>query len=419
MIDIKQLTLDPTPYINELQKRNKNPQIALELQDYSKKFNSEQCVLDELRHKKNNFNNIVVTLKGEEKATAIQSMKQVSDSIKSQELIVSELKQKIESLVYKIPNITSNFTPVGKNGDDNKVIKYTGEKPLMNFTPKNYFDLPVFKRDYLGEKGVEAFGSRGYYIKGDLALLQRALYDYILQSLTSKGFEYVIPPIMVNEKTMFGTGFFPDGMEDAYVVTASDKTFYLVGTSEAPLMFMNSNNTLDLTKPQLYTAFTPCFRKEAGSYGQDTLGGIRVHQFDKIETIAICKPEDSEKVFDQLTNIFTENISKLGLHFQDLEVCTGDISIKNNRQIDIEAWFPAQYKYRELCSSSNCTDYQTRNLNITYIDASGNKELAHSLNATGVTNRTLFAILEQFQQEDGSVKIPELLAEKLGKNILI
>lgn len=419
MIDIKQLTLDPTPYINELQKRNKNPQIALELQDYSKKFNSEQCVLDELRHKKNNFNNIVVTLKGEEKATAIQSMKQVSDSIKSQELIVSELKQKIESLLYKIPNITSNFTPVGKNGDDNKVIKYTGEKPLMNFTPKNYFDLPVFKRDYLGEKGVEAFGSRGYYIKGDLALLQRALYDYILQSLTSKGFEYVIPPIMVNEKTMFGTGFFPDGMEDAYVVTASDKTFYLVGTSEAPLMFMNSNNTLDLTKPQLYTAFTPCFRKEAGSYGQDTLGGIRVHQFDKIETIAICKPEDSEKVFDQLTNIFTENISKLGLHLQDLEVCSGDISIKNNRQIDIEAWFPAQNKYRELCSSSNCTDYQTRNLNITYIDSSGNKVLAHSLNATGVTNRTLFAILEQFQQEDGSVKIPELLAEKLGKNILI
>jgi seryl-tRNA synthetase len=419
MIDIKKLSQDPTPYIEELKKRNKNPLLATDLADLHNLYLLEQQKLDLLRQKKNLFNDEVIKLQGEEKAAAISTMRTISDQIKSQELIVNEIKSKSEQIHYKIPNLTSSHTPVGKDSDDNKVLQYFGDKPSYSFTPKHYHELPIFKKNYLGEKGVEAFGTRGYYIKGDLALLQKALFDYILETIIAKGYDYVIPPIMVNDKTMYGTGFFPDGIEDAYVVNASDKTFYLVGTSEAPLMFMNSNSTVDLTDPILLTAFTPCFRKEAGSYGQDTQGGIRVHQFDKIETVAICKPEQSDAVFDTITKIFTENMQSLGLHFQHLEVCTGDISIKNNRQIDVEAWFPAQERYRELASSSNCTDYQTRNLNITYLDFDGNKQISHSLNCTGVTNRTMFAILEQFQQEDGSIRVPQVLQGKLGKEILI
>jgi seryl-tRNA synthetase len=418
MIDLKKLSQDPTIFTQELARRNKDTSLATEL---AKSYNEQLVIqkeLDAQRQIKNEFNAQVVKLSGEEKQIAISKMKEVSDTIKDLESKINEVKTKVDTLAYKIPNITSQVTPVGETDEDNVVINNFGEIPKFDFEPKHYHELPVFKKNYFGEKGVEAFGTRGYYIKGDLAKLQKALFGFVLDNLESKGFEYVIPPIMVNNKTMYGTGFFPDGIEDTYSVTASDKTFYLVGTSEAPLMFLHSNSTIDLTKPVLLTANTPCFRKEAGSYGKDTMGGIRVHQFDKIETVALCKPEEADAVFDMLTDTFTQNAMSLGLAIQHLDVCTGDISMKNHRQIDIEAWFPAQMKFRELCSSSNCTDYQTRNLNITYIDVNGNKSLAYSLNATGVTNRMMFAILEQNQQADGSVKLPKILADLLGKTIL-
>ena len=419
MIDIKKLSQDATIYTSELERRNKPNNLANDLAKYFNEQNNIQKDLDAQRQIKNEFNDAVIKLEGKDKQQAITKMKEVSERIKILEAKVNEAKAIVTDLSYKIPNITSKLTPVGKTDEDNVVIKTFGEKPKFNFTPKHYHELPVFQKNYFGEKGVEAFGTRGYYIKGDLAKLQKALFTYILNELEKKDFEYVIPPILVNQKTMFGTGFFPDGQEDTYSVTASDKTFYLVGTSEAPLMFLHSNSTIDLTKPVLLTANTPCFRKEAGSYGKDTMGGIRVHQFDKVETVALCKPEEADKVFDMLTDTFTQNALSLGLTFHHLEVCTGDISMKNHRQIDIEAWFPAQDKYRELCSSSNCTDYQTRNLNITYIDQQGNKALAYSLNATGVTNRMMFAILEQNQQEDGSVLLPKVLADIIGKTTLI
>jgi seryl-tRNA synthetase len=418
MIDIKKLAQDPTPFTQELAKRNKDTTLAIELAKCYNEHLAIQKELDASRQVKNEFNSKVVSLQGEEKQNAILAMKEVSDTIKELESQANVAKSKVDSLSYKIPNLTSSITPIGKTDEDNVVIQTLGDKQTFDFTPSHYHELPVFKKNYFGEKGVEAFGTRGYYIKGDLAKLQKALFNYILEQLELKGFEYVIPPIMVNNKTMYGTGFFPDGIEDTYSVTASDKTFYLVGTSEAPLMFLHSNSTIDLTKPVLLTANTPCFRKEAGSYGKDTMGGIRVHQFDKVETIALCKPEEADAIFDLLTDTFTINAQALGLSIQHLDVCTGDISMKNHRQIDIEAWFPAQGKYRELCSSSNCTDYQTRNLNITYIDKDGNKSLAYSLNATGVTNRMMFAILEQNQQKDGSVKLPKILADILGKSIL-
>ncbi len=418
MIDIKKLAKDPTPFINELEKRNKDTAAATDLAKNYNEYTIIQKELDTQRQIKNEFNSEVISLQGEQKQQSIIKMREVSENIKTLETNINELKTKIDSLTYKIPNLTSELTPLGKTDDDNVVIKTIGDKQVFDFTPVHYHELPVFKKNYFGQKGVEAFGTRGYYIKGDLAKLQKALFGYILDQLESKEFEYVIPPIMVNNKTMYGTGFFPDGIEDTYTVTASDKTFYLVGTSEAPLMFLHSNSTVDLTKPILLTANTPCFRKEAGSYGKDTMGGIRVHQFDKVETVAICKPEDADLIFDMLTDSFTTNAQSLGLSIQHLDVCTGDISMKNHRQIDIEAWFPAQGKYRELCSSSNCTDYQTRNLNITYLDKNGNKSLAYSLNATGVTNRMMFAILEQNQQADGSVKLPTILANLLGKEIL-
>jgi len=418
MIDIKHLAQNIAQYENELAKRNMDTTLATKAAELYETIKTIQQELDEVRKQKNDFNKEVLTLAGEAKQEAIGKMKAVAETIKELEERVRAHQTDFDAIIYRIPNVTWDGIPVGKDDEANVETKLFGQKPVFDFEAKNYFELPVFKRDYLGEKGVEAFASRGYYIKGELARFQRILFNYVLENLMGRGFEYVIPPIMVNEKLLYGTGFFPTAKDDVYKVYEGDKEFYLTGTSEAALMFLDSNSVLDLTKPRLLTGWTTCFRKESGTYGKDTQGGIRVHQFEKVETVVICKPEESAAMFDVITNVFTENMVSLGLHVHHLEVSSGDIGIKNNRQIDIEAWFPAQGKYRELSSSSNCTNYQTRNLNIKYQTELGDTELAHSLNCTGVTNRAMFAIMEQFQQADGKVKIPQVLVERFGKEFL-
>jgi len=418
MIDIKHLVENTETYAKELEIRGMNVAFATEAKELYMDWKSAQQEVDNLRQEQNTFNDKVIKLSGEEKVAAIAGMKDLSNKLKDMEAETKVLKDKLDEIVYKIPNLTWEGIPVGADDSANVVTVEFGKRAEFDFEPKNYFELPAFKRDYLGDKGVEAAGSRGYYIKGELAKLQRVLFNYILDNVIEKGFDYVIPPIMVNDKVMYGTGFFPSGKNDYYSVNPGEDDLFLVGSSEPSLMFMESNRVLDLDKPRLLTAWTSCFRREAGTYGKDTQGGIRVHQFEKIETVAICKPEESTKVFDMLTDIFTQNMISLGLNIHHLEVCTGDISIKNLRQIDIEAWFPAQNTFRELCSSSNCTDYQTRNLNIKYKDQNGDVVLAHSLNCTAVTNRAMFAIMEQNQQADGRVKIPAVLVPLYGKEYL-
>ena len=418
MISLTHLLQNPQTYRDELQKRFKNPEIVDQIVEIQENYKPKLQELENLRRQKNEFNEVVIKLSGEEKIAKINEMKAVAEQIKGLEGDVRELKERLDELLYLVPNLTWDGIPIGRDGDSNVETATYNTKPSFDFEPKNYYDLPVFQRDYLSEKGVEACGFRGYYAKGELAKFQKVLFDWVFDRLMEKGFEYVIPPIFVNEKVMTGTGFFPSGKEDAYKVSDGERDFYLTGTSEAALMFLHSNEVLDLTTPKKLTAWTRCFRNEAGSYGKDTKGGIRVTQFEKIETVLICKPEDSEKVFEEMTNIFKGTLDLLGLCYHDLEVSSGDIGTKNYRQIDIEAWFPAQNTYRELASSSNCTDYQTRTLNIKYKNQIGEAELTHSLNCTGVTNRAMFAIMEQFQDENGRVKIPQVLQARFGKEWL-
>jgi seryl-tRNA synthetase len=418
MIDLKHLIDNTDVYTQELKKRFMQEDLAEVLKAAYGEWKERNGELEKVRQEKNQFNEVVIKLSGDEKAEAIAQMKVTSEKLKSLEGEVKELKEKVDELVYKIPNLTWSGIPVGKDDSANVETSVYGTKPNFSFAPKNYFELPVFKRDYLGEKGVEAVGSRGYFITGELSKFQRVLFNWVLDRLIEKNFEYVIPPIMVNEKVMYGTGFFPSGKNDYYTVNPDEDNLFLVGSSEPSLMFMESGNVLNLDAPKKLTAWTTCFRREAGTYGKDTKGGIRVHQFEKVETVLLCKPEDSEQVFDYMTEVFHETLNLLDLYYHDLEVSSGDQSLKNNRMIDIEAWFPAQDAFREVCSSSNCTDYQTRNLNIRYEDKNGDLQLAHSLNCTGITNRTMFAIMEQFQQEDGRVKVPQVLVEKFGKEYL-
>ncbi len=418
MISLNQITENPELFKQELIKRFKPVEILDQILDKGELFKEQQKNLELLRQEKNSFNNIIASLSSAERELKLVEMKEISEAIKVLEEAQRIVKTDLDNLIAKIPNLTWEGIPVGKDDEANKEIAVFGIKPEFNFEPKVYYELPVFKRDYLSDKGVEAVGFRGYYIAGELAKFQRALFNWALDRVLEEGFEYVIPPIAVNYDVMAGTGFFPTGIDDVYEVIEGDRTKYLVGSSEPSLMFMESNKHLELEKPRLLTAWTTCFRKEIGAHGKDTKGGIRVHQFEKVEMVAICKPDQSAEIFEKLTNFFSAGLDLLGLHYHQLEVCSGDISIKNHRQIDIEAWFPATADFRELCSSSNCTDYQTRALNITYINAQGQKEIVHSLNCTGITNRAMFAILEQFQESDGKIRVPEVLKKYYSKEYL-
>jgi seryl-tRNA synthetase len=417
MIDIKYLVENTNLFALELQKRGKDDTLAYKTKDAYEMWKEKQQELETLRQKKNNFNDQIVKLSPIEKMRSIGEMKHLSDQIKGVESEVRELKENFDSLLSFVPNLTWAGIPVGPDENSNVETGVYGSPCKFDFDPTNYYDLPIFKRDYWGEKGVEASGFRGFYIRGELARLQQVLFSWALDRLMSKGFEFVIPPVFVNEEVLDGTGFFPTGREDVYEVKDGDKIRFLPGTSEAALMFLHADETLDLSKPKKLTAWTRCFRKEAGAYGKDTRGGIRVTQFEKIETVILCDPKESEVLFEEMKNVFMETADLLHLHYHTLEVSTGDISLKNNRQVDIEAWFPAQKAFRELCSASNCTDYQTRTLGIKS-NTDGTPVVAHSLNCTGMVNRVLFAIMEQFQEVDGRVRIPKVLIERFGKEYL-
>ncbi len=418
MIDVKHLLAHTELYTQELEKRFMDTSLASQTAQAYKHVTQLKQELDEIRKKKNDFNKLVITLQGDEKMSAIASMKESAAKLKELESAHKKAQEELRELVFRIPNITWSDIPVAADDSGNVATRVILNKPAYDFEVKHYYQLPAFERDYKSAEGVEAAGARGYYLTGDLARMQRALFRWVEDRILEAGFEYVIPPIMVNDQVMYGTGFFPSSKNDFYTVNPDEDNLYLVGSSEPSLMYLLQGKKLDLDNPRLLTANTTCFRREAGSYGQDTKGGIRVHQFEKIEQVVVCKPESSMEMFEFLTDFFTETITLLGLHAHHLEVSSGDMSLKNNRMIDIEAWFPAQNKYRELCSSSNCTDFQTRNLNIKYQTDDGSYALAHSLNCTGVTNRTMFAIMEQFQQDDGSVIIPEIIRPYVGFDIL-
>lgn len=418
MISLQHLLTHPDLYQNELKKRFKDTTLVSQIVETQSRTKPLQMQLEKLRQQKNDFNDIVIKLQDTEKLSKIADMKLVANEIKELEESLRPLTEQSRELLYQIPNLSWEGMPVAPDSDGNVETAVYGPLPEFDFEPKNYYELSVFERDYLAKKGVEASGFRGYYIQGELARFQQVLFQWTLNRLIAKGFNYVIPPVFVNEDVMLGTGFFPGGREDSYEIKDDNMPKFLPGTSEAALMFLHANEVLDLSEPKKLTAWTRCFRKEAGAYGKDTQGGIRVTQFEKIETIFICNPAVSYSVFEEMTNVFRETVNLLGLTYHELEVSSGDASNKNHRQIDIEAWFPAQNTFRELCSSSNCTDYQTRTLNIKTTLENGEKVYAHSLNCTGIVNRTLFAIMEQFQQKDGRIKVPLALIPMFGKEFL-
>lgn len=365
--------------------------------------------VDDLRGERNKRSK---TKPSEEEMILIRKM---GDEIAGLEKILDEEIEKINKMLWGIPNMNHESVPVFQDESGNTAIRKAGEVPDFAFEPREHFEVGSVKPLMDLERGADTSGSRFYYLKGKLALLERALMQYAVDFSVARGFELILPPLMVKEGAMFGTGFFPADKNEVYAVNPDEDNLFLIGTSEVPLIYYHSDQILsekDLTKK--YVSITPCFRRESGSYGKDTKGLFRVHQFYKVEMIVFSKPEDSWGIHEELLKNEEDMLQSLGLHYQVVNICSGDLGFPAAKKYDCEGWFPGQGKYRELTSTSNTTDYQARRSNIKYKTADGKKEFVHTLNGTVITDRAMLAIIENYQDKDGGVTVPEVLRKYTG-----
>jgi seryl-tRNA synthetase len=347
----------------------------------------------------------------------LEQSKALAEKIEELEKNVELHRRELDSLLPYIPVLSLEGVPVGHSPEANRVIKEVGTPMRRSFTPKPYYELPLYGRQICPEEGVRAFGARGYYLRGEVALLQKALLDYALEIILRRGFELFYPPLLLNAETLRGTGHLPDFEGQQYEVRLEeDRSVYLIGSAEPSLMAFFAGKKLPLEElPIRVTASTSCFRKEAGSHGKDQKGIVRTHQFEKVEMVAICTPEQAPQVFEELLDIEEAIYQGLGLHYRVVELCTGELPKKHCRQVDVEAYFPGQEKWIEISSNGNAADFQTRSLGIRYRTPEGKTMIPWSLNCTGITFRTGLALLEQFQREDGVVELPEVLSSRLGR----
>jgi len=346
-------------------------------------------------------------LKGKPTPAQLEELKAVKERLQPLEAELGEAEARLQALWERVPNPPAEDTPDGDSEDDAVEIARWGEPPAFDFAPRDHLDLAALHGWIDIERGAKVSGSRFVYRIGDLALLELALYRWALDRIRQKGHVPMLPPVLVREEAMYGTGFFPSDRGDFYAVPEDE--LYLAGTSEVPAAAFHAGEELD-GLPRRYVAFSTCFRREAGAAGKDTRGMFRVHQFDKVEMFVFCEPEASRDEHDRLLAIEEELVEELGLPYRVLNIAAGDLGASATKKYDIEAWFPGQGRYREITSTSNTTDYQARRLGIRF-RRDGGLEHVHTLNGTAVTARALIAILENFQDERGSVSVPDALVE--------
>ena len=415
MIDPQLLKTNIEAIEENLRKRDLDIDLdKLKLLDESRralKFESEK-----LRAEQKKLGKEIASASEKQKATLLEKAEKISNNVKS---LSEETQQKDEEFFdawIKIPNIVNSSSPVGKTDEDNKEIKKVGEpKNIKN--PMTHLEIG----ENLGlidvERASKISGSRFSYLFGDLVKIQFNLVSYTLNKLSEKGFNPTIPPVLVRENALFGTGFFPDDSDQVYEVQNDD--LFLVGTSEVSLAALHTDEIIDMNNlPLRYAGYSTCFRREAGTYGKDTSGIFRVHQFDKVEMFSFCDPEKSNEEHEQILAIEEEILKDLEIPYRVVDVCTGDLGASAAKKYDIEAWIPSQQKYREVTSCSNTTDFQARRLNMRTKNENGNTIL-HTLNGTALAvGRILIALLENNQQSDGSVTFSDDLGKILGVNKL-
>ena len=374
--------------------------------------------LESLRHERNKVSEDIAAMKknGEDASSLINDMKDVSSRIKILETGMDEIQDQLDQLLLGIPNIPHETVPVGKDENDNPVVREWGEKKEFDFKPLSHWDIGENLGILDFARAAKLAGARFALYKGAGSRLERALINFMLDIHTEEhGYTEVLPPFMVNSACMTGTGQLPKFEEDLFKIDGWDH--YLIPTAEVPVTNIHREEILgedDL--PLYYTAYTPCFRSEAGSYGKDTRGLIRNHQFNKVELVKFCDPENSYDELEKLTQNAEEILKRLELPYRVITLCTGDLGFSAAKTYDLEVWLPGQQLYREISSCSNFVDFQARRASIRF-KRKGAKgtELVHTLNGSGLAvGRTFVAILENYQQEDGSVKIPGALKSYMG-----
>ena len=348
----------------------------------------------------------------EEKEELLKQASALSDEVKSLFEIVEKKDQDFFDLWIKLPNLISETSPDGKTDEDNKEIKQVGTINDIS-SPKSHIEIG----EELGlidvQKAAEVSGSRFSYLFGDLVKIEFSLVSWALNMLSDKGFTPTVPPVLVRENALYGTGFFPDDAEQVYEIPNDE--LFLVGTSEVPLAALHSNEIVDIDNlPVRYAGFSTCFRREAGTYGKDTSGIFRVHQFDKVEMFSFCNPENSLDEHEFILSVEEELLQELEIPYRVVDVCAGDLGASASKKYDIEAWIPSQNTYREVTSCSNTTDFQARRLNIRTKDNDSTKTI-HTLNGTAIAvGRILIALIENNQTEDGEVEFSDNVANILG-----
>ncbi len=417
MIDLK-LIREQTEYVKEgVKKKNIDPSIVDQFLEFDQKRREILSRIENLRAKKN---------LAEEKILKIENKEELKNVLKDLKKVILEEEKKLEEVEKEwkrlwalIPNLPLDDVPEGKDENDNVVLREVGEKPRFNFVPKDYLtiaeELDIIDTLRAGKTSGTRFG----FLKRGAALLEIALLKFAFEKITKKGFIPVIPPVLIKPELFWGMGYLDRGKEECYFLEKDN--LYLVGTSEQIIGPMHAEETFqEEDLPLRYVAFSSCFRREAGSYGKDTKGILRVHQFDKIEMFIFSKPEESRKEHELLLSIEEELMQNLGIPYRVLKICTGDLGDPAAAKYDIEAWLPGQNEgkgqYRETHSTSNCTDFQARRLNIKYKNKNtGKNEFVHTLNGTALAiGRTIIAIIENYQTKEGWIRVPKVLIPYMG-----
>lgn len=424
MLDIKFVRENPDKIIEALKKRGYPLNVFFSENGFLSLEKERLELLREIEQKRavrNSVSQEIAKIKkaGGEPKELISQMRALGEELSRLEQKLRDIEQKVQEFLLFLPNIPHESVPIGKDETENVEIRRWGEPPEFDFEPLNHWDIAEILGIIDFERARKISGSRFAIMKGLGAKLERALINFMIDLHTAKGYIEVFPPLLVNRASMIGTGQLPKFEEELFKTL--DPEFYLIPTAEVPVTNLHREEILsedDL--PIYYVSYTPCFRREAGSHGKDVRGIIRQHQFNKVELVKFVKPEDSYEELESLTRDAEEVLQKLGLHYRVVALCTGDLGFAAAKTYDIEVWLPGQKRYREISSCSNFEDFQARRANIRF-RRRGKKgtEFVHTLNGSGLAiGRTVVAILENYQQKDGSVIVPEALRPYMGVDVI-
>jgi len=418
MLDIKFVRENSEKIVEVLKKRNYDISVFDDFLNNEQQRKTILTAVENHRQQLNKISNEIDILRKQGKDTADLKLKakDISNTIKTQETSLNEYEEKVKNALLIIPNIPHSSTPSGKTSEDNVEIRKIGDIPRFSFKPRDHSEVGELLGILDFERAGKLAGARFALYKGHGALLERALINFMLDIHTREnGYTELLPPFMVNRACMTGTGQLPKFEEDLFKIEGWEH--FLIPTAEVPVTNIYRDEILkERELPLRYTAYTPCFRKEAGSYGKDVKGLIRQHQFNKVELVKFAKPENSYQELETLTQDAEKILQRLGLPYRVVALCTGDLGFASAKTYDIEVWLPGQGKYREISSCSNFEDFQARRANIKYKPKDGGKpRFVHTLNGSGLAvGRTVVALLENYQQEDGSVIIPDALRPYMG-----